>query len=322
MEEMTARSTAEIGFVIEAEAAAAMMKELGVADVPELMVALVPAAQRLARVPISNFPVGAVGLGTSGRIYIGVNMEFPGLPLHHSIHAEQFLITNAAVHGETGIRCIAVSAAPCGHCRQFLQELRGAAEIQILVTSDGPGSAFRPLSSFLPRPFGPPDLLHKDHPLLLEPHDNKIAVLDDDDDGEEEAEAAGRGRICNGIGGGVEKQLKAAAEKAARAAHAPYSKCPAGFAVVDGKGRVYAGSYEESAAYNPSLGPVQAAVVAYVAAGGAGAGEACGFVAAALVEAEGAAVSHEGTARIFLAAVAPQAHLKVYRFRSSANAVA
>ncbi|XP_008808170.2 cytidine deaminase 1-like [Phoenix dactylifera] len=315
MEEKTARSTVEIGFVIEAAAAAAMMKELGVAAAPELLATLVPAAQRLARPPISNFPVGAVGLGTSGRIYVGVNVEFPGLPLHHSIHAEQFLVTNAAIHGEAGIRCIAVSSAPCGHCRQFLQELRGAAEIQILVTSDGPGSAFRPLCSFLPRPFGPPDLLHKDHPLLLEPHDNKIFLLDD----EEEAEAAAGG-TCNGIGGQVEARLRAAAEGAARAAHAPYSKCPAGFAVADGKGRVYSGSYEESAAYNPSLGPIQAAAVAYMAAGGDGSGKGYEFVAAALVEAKGVAVSHEATARIFLAAVAPRAHLKVYRFQSSADA--
>ncbi|KAG1346329.1 Cytidine deaminase 1 [Cocos nucifera] len=320
MEQQAARSTAEIEFVIEAEAAAEMMKEWGVATAPELLVALVPAALRLARPPISNFRVGAVGLGTSGRIYVGVNMEFPGLPLHHSIHAEQFLVTNAAVHGETGIRCIAVSSAPCGHCRQFLQELRGAAEIQILVTSDGPDSAFLPLSSFLPRPFGPPDLLHKDHPLLLEPHDNKIALLHDDE--EAEAEAAGCGGICNGIGGVVEERLRAAAAGAARASHAPYSKCPAGFAVADSEGRVYAGPYEESAAYNPSLGPVQAAMVAYVAAGGGagGAAEAYGFVAAALVEPEGVAVSHEATARVFLAVVAPRAHLKVYRFHSSAVA--
>ncbi|XP_008797694.1 cytidine deaminase 1-like [Phoenix dactylifera] len=316
MEEKAARSTAEIGFVIEVDAAAAMMKEWGVATAPELLVALVPSALRMARPPISNFPVGAVGLGESGRIYVGVNMEFPGLPLHHSIHAEQFLVTNAAVHGETGIRCIAVSSAPCGHCRQFLQELRRAADIQILVTSDGPGSAFLPLSSFLPRPFGPPDLLHKDHPLLLEPHDNKIALLDDDED----AKAPAGGGICNGIGGDLEERLRAAAEGAARASHAPYSKCPAGFAVADGEGRVYAGSYEESAAYNPSLGPVQAAAVAYVAAGcgGGGAGKGYGFVAAALAEAEGVPVSHEATARVFLAVVAPRAHLKVYRFHSSA----
>ena len=39
------------------------------------------------------------------------------------IHAEQCLIANALLHGETGIQKLAISAAPCGHCRQFYSEL-------------------------------------------------------------------------------------------------------------------------------------------------------------------------------------------------------
>ena len=65
----------------------------------------------------------AIGLGKSGRLYVGVNLEFPRLPLQHSVHAEQFLIANAAWHGERGLKRIAVNAAPCGHCRQFIAEL-------------------------------------------------------------------------------------------------------------------------------------------------------------------------------------------------------
>ncbi len=71
----------------------------------------------------------AIGLGESGHLYIGVNLEFPGLPLQHSVHAEQFLIANAAWHGERGLRRIAVNAAPCGHCRQFIAELVTAVSI-------------------------------------------------------------------------------------------------------------------------------------------------------------------------------------------------
>ena len=295
------------GFVIEADAAAAIAKSAGVAAVADLLPLLVPAAQRLARPPISNYHVGAVGLGASGRIYIGVNLEFPGVPLHHSVHAEQFLIANAAVHGEAAIRCFAVSSVPCGHCRQFLQEVRGAAEIRILVTADGGAAAFRPLSYFLPHPFGPPDLLADDHPLLLEKHNNKLDYVTDESTPLRPAAAA------NGVGG-----LREAAEAAAKAAHAPYSGCAAGFALADGKGRIFAGSYMESAAYNPSLGPVQAAMVAWVTAGG---GRFEGIVAAALVEGEGAAVSHEGTARVLLAAVAPLAELRVYRYWKVAGAV-
>ncbi|WVZ84836.1 hypothetical protein U9M48_031823 [Paspalum notatum var. saurae] len=85
---------------------------------------------------ISRFLGGAVGLGASGRVYVSVNLEFRSLPLCHSVHAEQFLVANAAAAGEPALRAITVSHMPCGHCRQFLQEIRGAAGIQILVTTD------------------------------------------------------------------------------------------------------------------------------------------------------------------------------------------
>ena len=64
-----------------------------------------------------------MGLGSSGALYVGVNLEFVRLPLYNSVHAEQFLLVNALHHGEREIRRLAVSAAPCGHCRQFYSEL-------------------------------------------------------------------------------------------------------------------------------------------------------------------------------------------------------
>ncbi|XP_020591862.1 cytidine deaminase 1-like [Phalaenopsis equestris] len=248
--EMAAAPTAKIRrsrFVIEPEEAEQMRKEKGLETLRDLLPALLPAARQLARPPISKFHVGAAALGSSGRIYLGANIEFPGVPLHQTIHAEQFLITNAALHSETSIPFIAISELPCGHCRQFFQEIRSASQIQILVTGD-----FRPLSDFLPNPFGPSDLLHEEVPLLLEPHFNDLI--------EEVGE----------FGGELEERLRKAALQAARASHAPYSGSVSGFAMADGEGKVYAGSYTESAAYNPSLGPVQAAFVAYVVAGGGG----------------------------------------------------
>lgn len=65
----------------------------------------------------------AVGLGASGALYVGVNLEFARLPLYNSVHAEQFLLVNALHHGERAIQRLAISAAPCGHCRQFYSEL-------------------------------------------------------------------------------------------------------------------------------------------------------------------------------------------------------
>lgn len=43
--------------------------------------------------------------------------------------------------------------------------------------------------------------------------------------------------------------------------YAPYSHCPSGLAIVTAGGAVYSGPYLESAAFNPSLGPLQAAVI-------------------------------------------------------------
>ncbi|KAI5005260.1 hypothetical protein ZWY2020_032503 [Hordeum vulgare] len=128
---------------------------------------LIPSAMHRVRPPISRFPVGAVGLGESRRVYAGVNLDFFGAPLSQAVHAEQFLIANVAAVGEPVLRVIAVSHMPCDHCRQFLQEIRCAAGIRILVTSDaadGCAAEWRTLASLLPRPFGPHDLLPKDAP--------------------------------------------------------------------------------------------------------------------------------------------------------------
>ncbi len=73
---------------------------------------------------LDSFPhCRAVGLGVSGRLYVGVNLEFARLPVNNSVHAEQFLVVNAVHHEERAITKMAVSAAPCGHCRQFYSEL-------------------------------------------------------------------------------------------------------------------------------------------------------------------------------------------------------
>lgn len=77
--------------------------------------------------PLPSWPGhSAVGLAASGAAYIGVNLEFAGAPLSQSVHAEQFLAANLLLHGERRLRTLAVSAAPCGHCRQFYSELADA----------------------------------------------------------------------------------------------------------------------------------------------------------------------------------------------------
>lgn len=322
-----------------------MVEALGLPSVLHLLVALVQPAKSLARPPISKFSVGAVGLGSDGRVFLGVNLEFPGLPLNYSVHAEQFLLTNLAVHRCPRLVYLAVSAAPCGHCRQFMQELRDSSSLQIFVDSQPhpPASRhrslqngdksipFKPLSEFLPSPFGPSDLLDEDSPLLLEPHNNclclksTLATNANDDpskirpnlcNGETEKSLNfdENGKISNGFCERYEEKneillLKTAALEAANNAHAPYSGCPSGVALMDCDGKVYRGSYSESAAYNPSLGPLQGALVAYIAGGGGGYER---IVAAALVEMENPIVSQEDAAKLLLKKISPNCKFRVF----------
>ncbi|XP_060188691.1 cytidine deaminase 1-like [Lycium barbarum] len=337
-----------VKFVVEASEAESLTNKLGLPSVHHLLPALVQPAQSLARPPISNYPVAAVGLGSDGRLFLGVNLEFPGVPLHHSVHAEQFLITNLAVHRCPRLLAFAVSAAPCGHCRQFLQETRNSSDIKIHITStQNNPDMFEPLRDILPNPFGPFDLLDDETPLLLERHNNGLSLSEDLCNGfsvnsgnlsngsnkneisvnsgnlSNVYEISGNsGNLSNGyeisvnsgnLSNGSDKNgstlLRIAASEAANDSHAPYSGCPSGVALMDCEGKIYRGSYVESAAYNPSLGPVQAALVAFVARGGGGYEQ---IVAAALVEKEGAKVRQEDTARLFLKLVSPKCDLKVF----------
>ncbi|PWA71816.1 cytidine/deoxycytidylate deaminase family protein [Artemisia annua] len=295
---------------------------------PQLLPSLLKSAQLLARPLISNFSVGAVGLSSDGRVFFGANVEFENLPLHHTIHAEQFLITNIAAHGGgPKVMNIAVTAAPCGHCRQFLQELRGVDDIKIVITDQEQvyEPVYEAFSAILPYAFGPCDLLDHTHPLILEKCSNEISLKDeifeaikgnepDLGDGlretidkneefvgnegftaargshaplkssvvsdteilsngfselaKDEGFAAARGShapvemgvvidasdLSNGYSELIDENeeiLKREAFAAARGSHAPYSGCPSGVALMDCEGKVYKGSYMESAACNP-----------------------------------------------------------------------
>src|ERR1700750_2683197 len=91
-----------------------IMLELGFIDVGPLMIALLPYAAAYARVPVSNYTVGAVALGMPNgapipNIYLGANFEFTGEALSFTVHAEQSASANAWLHGEQGIQALAIS---------------------------------------------------------------------------------------------------------------------------------------------------------------------------------------------------------------------
>src|SRR5260370_37272902 len=136
--------------VVDAEHLA---KQLDV-TVDQLMLNLVPFAALYAEPAISNFKVGAVALGLSGKLYYGANIEFKSEALVFTVHAEQAAVMNAWMQGETGLAALAVSAAPCGYCRQLRYDLSTAATLRILLPNTKPAS----LAWLLPDPFGPRDL--------------------------------------------------------------------------------------------------------------------------------------------------------------------
>ena len=52
-----------------------------------------------------------------------------------------------------------------------------------------------------------------------------------------------------------------AAIAAANRSHMPYSKSPSGVALECKDGRIFSGSYAENAAFNPTLPPLQGALI-------------------------------------------------------------
>jgi cytidine deaminase len=77
-----------------------------------------------AYAPYSNYLVGAAVRARNGRIYEGVNVENAAYPL--GICAERVAIALAVVDGcrPGDLVEIAITASPCGGCRQWLHEFR------------------------------------------------------------------------------------------------------------------------------------------------------------------------------------------------------
>jgi cytidine deaminase len=215
--------------VISAADVATLLQRTGY-TLQQLAAALVPFAQGYAVVPVSNFNVGAIGLGTSGALYYGANYEVQGQALSFTVHAEQACVANAWVNGENGLQMLSISAAPCGYCRQFLYELVDAATLQIGL----PGQPLQLLTSFLPDPFGPADLGIQGG--LMQPQANGLVLP------------------------GQLDTTTQAALAAANAAYSPYTKTYAGVALTTGDGITCVGRYAENAAYNPSMSPLEGAL--------------------------------------------------------------
>ena len=238
------------------------------------MLELLAQAQSYARPALTKFRVGAAVRGTSGAVYMGANIEFAGASLSQTVHAEQAALANAFMQDEAGIEAIAVSAPPCGHCRQFLYEFAMGRDIDILL----PEKPEIKLSALLPRPFGPANLNVTQGPLTR----TRISM--------ENVESVAQ-----------------AARYAAANAYAPYSHSPSGVAIRTRGGNVYRGSYIENAAFNPSLPPLQVALVAMAMAN-----EDFGDIAeVVLAEAGNNSISQLSATKSVLAVIAPRAEFRL-----------
>ena len=113
------------------------------------------------------------------------------------------------------------------------------------------------LGQLLPMRFRPADLLPDPAPpLLLQPQDNGIQLT-----------PAARQLLQERTGDAAFVRAAAEALQEAVGSYSPYSRCPAGVAIVTADGDVYSGGYVESAAFNPSLPPLQTAIIDAVIGG-------------------------------------------------------
>lgn len=112
-----------------------------------------------AYVPYSHYPVGAALLGSSGRVYYGVNVENASYPL--SICAERNAVFHAVAEGESQFQAIAVATdnggTPCGACRQVLAEF-GKDITVIIVNGEGDVVMETSVDDLLPGAFSGDDL--------------------------------------------------------------------------------------------------------------------------------------------------------------------
>ena len=239
-------------------------------------------AEGLARPPISNFFVGAVGReAESGNLIYGGNLEFPGAAIGFTVHGEGYLAARAFSRGAR-LECIALGEAhPCGHCRQFLSEFAWSPS---LVLIDPLGHRLS-LSQLFPWPFDPAYL--------------------------------GEAGAVPGLAAWPDLTLTAAdplagplVEAVARA-HAPYSKAPAAAALQLKDGKRVTGTNIESVAFNPSLGPLQTALIDLFAHG-YGPSD---IIGASLAVARRGTVDHAAATRALLDAVAPGVPLNVLEWR-------
>ena len=88
------------------------------------LLARADAVAERAYAPYSKFHVGAAVLTRDGRVIEGVNVENAAYPL--GTCAERTALSRAVTEGVSPgeLEAIAITASPCGGCRQWLHEFK------------------------------------------------------------------------------------------------------------------------------------------------------------------------------------------------------
>ena len=115
------------------------------------------AMAKAAYAPYSHFQVGAAVLAESGKVYGGANVE--NASYGATMCAERSAIAAAVNAGERKLAAIAVTATPCGVCRQVMREFCDPRAFKVIVAKSADDYKVFTLAELLPESFGPEHLV-------------------------------------------------------------------------------------------------------------------------------------------------------------------
>ena len=247
----------------------------------ELMLLSLGKARDYAHPPISNFYVGCVGREAgSGSLVFGGNLEFTGAHIGNTVHGEGFVFTRSFSRG-TAIETIAIGEAhPCAHCRQYLSEFAATAALTLI---DPLGHRLQ-MADLYPWPFDPDYLGEKGIVAGEIPHPDLTLAAND-----------------------LPRATAIKLTELGRRSYAPYGKSPAAIVLTLKDGTLIGGSAIESVSFNPTISPLQAAMIDLFAHGYT----ATDIAGAAFAQAPGGQIDYAMHARDLLVAIAPEVELEV-----------
>ena len=125
-------------------------------------------ARRIAYAPYSKFKVGAALLGSNGVVYMGCNVENASYPATNC--AERTAIFSAVAEGQKEFEAIAIVGgnedaselelcAPCGICRQVIEEFAEDRDMKIYIVKNENDYIETTLNKIMPEGFSKEDLI-------------------------------------------------------------------------------------------------------------------------------------------------------------------